>query len=139
PDATHSSPQSFATESFGECVEEVQRLPVGINRQALILTVGAIVIALEGNCGVAVRGDADLSEVDGVAGAVLHDRSDGNAGPDLLGDAGERVEDFLDRRRRDDRFAVWGRFGYDAGVGDVLHAELGVGEELDEVLTDFFR
>src|SRR5277367_871739 len=70
-------------------IEKIQRFEVRVNGQALVLAVGAIVVALEGNGRVAVAWNPGLREVDRVACAVFHNRRNGNARPDGVGDARE--------------------------------------------------
>jgi len=81
----------LAADGFGEGVEEVEGFPVGIDGQPLVLAVGAHVVAFESDGGEAVARDADQGEVDGVAGAVLHLWRDGQPGPDLLSERGQRL------------------------------------------------
>ncbi len=50
----HQKRRLLSAEGFGERVEEIQRLPIGVDGQALVLAVGAVIVALQRNGGIAV-------------------------------------------------------------------------------------
>src|SRR5579859_4460921 len=134
-----TSSKLLTSQSLRKGVEEVQRLSIGVDGKALILAVGSVVAAFQSYGGEAIAWNARLGEVDAVGCAVFHHCGDRYAGPDLVRQRGERLEDLRQRRRGYDGLAFGRGVADDSGIGDVFDAQLGVGEEVAQFFANLFR
>ena len=122
-------------------VEEVEGFPVGIDGEALVAAVGALIVAFRSKRLPKSHMLEFLPERSkwSLRRRYFHFGSDGGSGPESSGESGEGLKDFRKGRGRRDGLSVGRRVGDDSGIGDEFHGELVIGKDLDQLLADFFR
>src|SRR5262245_50147702 len=86
---------SAAAQNFDEPIQVFLALEEGLDGYTLVLAVGAEIIDVVGQAGMAAGGNPGVAQVGAVRAGGAHGRDDGRAGPELGGELFDGTHDLL--------------------------------------------